>query len=65
MKILIISALFIMCSLFAAFSQFGHTDNNHHVADPKFQKFFTGYNPDFQNRGIMKSSFRHEVILNK
>ncbi len=63
MKTLIILSLFFISALFTAFAQYEQSVNPYTV-DTKFEKYFTGYNPDFKSKGIIKSAFKHEVIHN-
>ena len=67
MKILIIVILFIVCALFISFTMITTEEGKKEVVSKEinFKKYFTGYNPDFEKRGLVKSSYKHEVIYNR
>lgn len=67
MKILILISLFIVCAAFVSFKMITPEDNKAGVVskESNFKKHFTGYNPDFEKRGIVKSSFKHEIIYTR
>lgn len=60
MKIFIVIMLFFICAVFIYFAPFIQNDSTP-VKTAKLEIYLTGYNPDFQTKGIMKSSFKHEV----
>jgi hypothetical protein len=67
MRILILTTLFIVCAAFVSFKVITREGNIAGVdsTESNFKKHFTGYNPDFEKRGIVKSSYKHEVINNR
>lgn len=67
MKILIIITLFIVCVMFISFTLITPEGRKGEVVSKEinFKKYFSGYNPDFEKRGIVKSSYKHEVIYNR
>ncbi|MBN8569122.1 MAG: hypothetical protein J0M18_05790 [Ignavibacteria bacterium] len=67
MKILIILLMFFICATFISFSVFTPEENkatNTSAEKLKLEYYFTQYNPEFYSKGIVKSSFKHEVNYN-
>jgi hypothetical protein len=67
MKILILILLSFICAAFISFTLFTPEDNNTlntSAEKIKFENYFTQYNPGFYSKGIVKSSFKHEVKYN-
>ncbi|MBS1493811.1 MAG: hypothetical protein JST55_09880 [Bacteroidetes bacterium] len=65
MKIIILIALLFICGIFIGFNH-STSDNNTSINDSKrkkFDEYFTKYNPEFVSKGLMKSSFKHELIF--
>jgi hypothetical protein len=67
MKIILFISLLFTCVTFIAFNHSASADiNSHYVSGRKnFDEYFTKYNPEFVSKGLMKSSFKHEVTLNR
>ncbi len=64
MKILILILLFFICAAFISFTLFTPEENrtiNTTTEKIKLENYFTQYNPEFYSKGIVKSSFIHEV----
>lgn len=67
MKLIIVILLFFICAAFISFTLFTPEENrtiNTTAEKIKFENYFTQYNPEFYSKGIVKSSFKHEVIYN-
>jgi len=63
MKIILSITLFFICAALIAFTELIPQNERAVTTEQKidFDKHFTKYNADFEKRGIIKSSFRHEV----
>lgn len=62
MKFILLIVLFIICEVFIAFSNAPEQEKALNASKGlELKKFFTGYNPDLEKKGIMKSSFKHEM----
>jgi hypothetical protein len=65
-RVLIIIILFFICAVFISFKTLNQKENNatNTSGKLKLENYLTQYNPDFHTKGIMKSSFKHEVEHN-
>lgn len=67
MKIIILISLLFICVTFIAFNHSIPTDDKsiNESERKNFEEYFTKYNPEFVSKGLMKSSFKHEVKFNR
>ena len=65
MRAIILITLFFICAIFISFTALTPQGNKtvNVSGKLKIEDYLTQYNPDFQAKGITKSSFKHVSII--